>query len=401
MNVPRGSVLSARALRRIAIALLLLVPAVTLWNVYATAHVPRFVLALGPALRGVTQAREPAEWSLQAIADGRLQKSISDAIAEAVPVRPFLVRLSNSFRRRLFGLYGAPGVVAGADGQLIETGYIKEYCERDLAVLRERAASWLPRLRELQNYFESGNRQLVYFLSPSKAAYMPEKFVDFFPCPSRETDRREYLPSYRKMLEDAGVRYIDGAGMTHGLRGRYDVELFPLGGVHWNQLGVAHAADAILEQINRRAGREIAPRLQWTYEVTDRPTGTDTDLADVVNAMFGRPRYPVPKLTFADSKPCSEWPISRMNIALVGGSFVHDVARVLIAHGCMSGLRSHNYLVGGVRGGADYRVIRPQPTPDDLRSLADVDILLLEENEAGLPGMTHARRTAERILTPR
>jgi hypothetical protein len=109
-----------------------------------------------------------------------------------------------------------------------------------------------------------------------------------------------------------------------------------------------------------------------------------------VNVLFARPRYPVPKLTFSAMRPCTEWPASRLKVALIGGSFVHDVARMLIAQGCLHGLYTYNYLVGGVRGGERYERVKEQMTPEEIRQLRDADIVILEENEAGLPGMKHA-----------
>jgi alginate O-acetyltransferase complex protein AlgJ len=241
-------------------------------------------------------------------------------------------------------------------------------------------------------------RQLIYFTSPSKAAHLPEKFTNYIDCKSAQRDRREYLPTYHRMLAAADIKMVDAATLTHALKGRYKVDLFPIGGVHWNQLGVAHAADALLAEINRAAGRDIAPRLSWTYEITDKPTGTDTDLIDVVNVLFARPRYPVPKLTFSATRPCTEWPASRLKVALIGGSFVHDVARMLIAQGCLHGLYTYNYLVGGVRGGERYERVKEQMTPEEIRLLRDADIVILEENEAGLPGMKHATEFRRIVL---
>ena len=389
---------SARSARTAAIGLLLSIPLLTLWNIAADSYAPRLKLTFGPSLGGVTETDEPVEWSVKAFLDGSLQSAITDAVTEALPTRPLLIRLSNSFRKRLFGLYGAPGVIAGDDGELIELPYLREYCTRDLAVLQEKATIWLPELRSLQDFYDARGKQFIYLRTPSKAAYMPEKFIRHYPCPNTEHERREYLPAYAALLAKAGIRVIDGAAMTHALRGRYDVELFPQGGVHWNQLGVAHAADALLAEINRRAGREIAPRLRWTYEITDRPTGTDTDLIDVVNVLFARPRYPVPKLTFAEDKPCAERPAARMKVAIVGGSFVHDPARMLIAEGCLRGLYTYNYLAGGVRGGLDYETVKQSSSPEELRLLRDADIVILEENEGDFPGMIHSRDFARIVL---
>ena len=398
MRAAPSSLFSLQSARRAAIALLLLLPVLTLWNVAAGSFAPKLRIMFGPPLRGVTAAHEPVQWSFRSLADGSLQRAITDTVTEAIPARPVLIRLSNSFRKRLFGLYGAPGVIAGDGGQLIEEPYLREYCARDLNVLRAKAADWIPQLRKMQDLYEARGGQFIYFTSPSKAAYMPEKFLDYYNCANRERDRRDYLPVYRKMLDDGGLRVVDGASITHGLRGRYDVDLFPLGGVHWNQLGVVHAADALLEHINRRAGREIAPRLKWTYEVTDRPTGTDTDLFDVANVLFARPRYPVPKLSFVPQKPCSEWPVSRLKVVLIGGSFIHDVARILIPQGCLQGLLSYSYLVGTVRGGDDYQPVRERMSGEDLNFLRDADMVILEENEATLPGAGHAVKFRAIIL---
>ena len=393
-----GASISLRTMRPLLIVALLLVPVVTLWNVVVAPRSPKLEAVVGKKLGGVTEGGEPVAWSFHSVIDGSLQRAITDAVTVAIPVRPFLIRLSNSFRKRLFGIYGAPGVLVGREDELIEENYLKEYCRRELDALRDKAQSWIPQLRGLQDFFEAKGKQFVYLTSPSKVAHMPEKFVHLIECRSGEKDRRDHLPVYETLLASGGIRAVNAASMTHSLRGRYEVNLFPRGGVHWNQLGVAHAADAILAQINRRAGREIAPRLQWTYEITDRPTGTDTDLIDVANELFGRPRYPVPKLTFAPGRPCEDWPVSKMKIAFVGGSFVHDVARMLIAQGCMRGLLSYNYLYRSVRGGEGYNVLKEKLGRDDVKLLRDADIVILEENEAGLPGMTHARHLHQIIL---
>lgn len=390
-----GFVRSPNSVRTLVIVALLSTPLLTLWNL--TTASPHAKITFGQPLRGVT-AYEPLYLSLRAFADGSLQTALAAAVSEALPARPLLIRLSNSFRKRLFGLYGAPGVIAGDDGELIEMNYLREYCSRDLHGLRAYAAVWLPELRALQDYYDVKGKAFMYLRTPSKAAYMPEKFVGYYDCQSSNYDRRNYLPVYGELLAKAGIRTVDGAAMTHSMRGRFDVELFPQGGVHWNQLAVAHAADAILEQINRLMGASAAPRMNWTYTVTDRPSGTDTDLIDVANVMFGRPRFPVPKLTFEPGRPCSEWRASNIRIVIVGGSFVHDLARMLIEHGCLHGLLTYNYLEGAVQGGPGYARVRRNSSPEELRLLREADILILEENEGDLPGMRHSRLLADVVL---
>jgi hypothetical protein len=85
-------------------------------------------------------------------------------------------------------------------------------------------------------------------------------------------------------------------------------------------------------------------------------------------------------------------------VTLIGGSFVHDVARILIAQGCLRGLQSYSYLVGTIRGGEDYLPVREGMSPTELRTLRNSDIVILEENEATLAGAGHAVKFGEIIL---
>ncbi|MCC6948335.1 MAG: alginate O-acetyltransferase [Bradyrhizobiaceae bacterium] len=378
------------SLRHLMIAALLLLPLLTLWNLAIAAYAPKLIVAFGPRLRGVTEAREPIDWSLKALADGSLQRAISDAITEANPARPLLIRFSNSSRKRLFGIYGAPGVIEGADGHLIEKPYLDEYCSRDLDALRERASTWIPKLKELQDFYEARGKTFLYVITPSKVAHLPEKFISLVHCPSREQDRREHLPLYNRMLTEAGVRVLDLASLTHGLKGRYEVDLFPMGGVHWNQLGVAHAVDRLIVDLNRLKGPDFARRLAWTYEITDRPKGEDTDLFDLVNLMFARPRYSTPVVHYRMKRPCSEFGSASTKVALIGGSFTGEFGRVLLEEGCLLRLERYNYLYRSFHAGPGMKTVRKNLKPGDIEPVRDYDLVILEENEMLIGASRHA-----------
>jgi hypothetical protein len=378
---------TGRTARGIAAAILLLLPALTVWNLGAGDYAPRLVLKLGRQLAGVTVDAPPTGLSLKSFADGRLQQSAADAIVNANPLRPPLIRIANQIRYKLFGAYGAPGVVAGERGHLIEQGYIDEYCRRDLAALENSARDWIPKLKELQDFYEARGHIFLYVITPSKMAHLPEVFLPRVHCASPARDRAQYLSTYDRMLREAGVRVVDLASLTHGLKSRYPLDLFPEGGVHWNMLGVAHAADAILAAIDARA--VIAPLLTWRYAVSRRPVGSDRELVDLINVLFPRARYPTARVTF-DPVNCADFPVSRMSAAIIGGSFIHSLAQTLITNGCLGGLQSYNYLYRGRRGGPAYAIDKERLGPEDIRPLRDADIVILEENEAALPGTAHA-----------
>jgi alginate O-acetyltransferase complex protein AlgJ len=102
-------------------AIVLLLPLVTAWNLFAP---PNRSLKIGPKLAGVTYAL-PLTMSWTTIRDGSLQKAIAERIAEAFAFRPMLIRINNQIRYELFGELDAPEVVRGAKGQLFGKYYMK------------------------------------------------------------------------------------------------------------------------------------------------------------------------------------------------------------------------------------------------------------------------------------
>jgi alginate O-acetyltransferase complex protein AlgJ len=374
----------------IVVALLLVLPLMTDWNLVANRFAPELQLRIGPPLRGVTVPPASAKFSLRAFADGSWQKVVTTSVSDAYPLRPLLIRFNNELRHKLFGAYGAPGIINGDNGQLIEEGYLKEYCARNLATFEQKARDWIPKLKDIQDFYESRGHIFLYLITPSKVAHLPEYFIHRVSCPSTEYDRNAMLPTYDRLLTAAGIHFVDAARLIHQLKGKYEVELFPVGGVHWNAVAIANAADAVLDEINREEKRPVAPKLSWTYTVTNKATGTDRDLVDLINVLMPNIVYPTPKVTFNRVGDCGKFPVSSMRIALIGGSFIHELARTLISAGCLTQLESYDYLYNSLRAGSDYKDVKRRLTPSDILPLRDSDIVILEENEAALPSTAHA-----------
>ena len=398
MSMPQPTTTRSR-LGLAALALLLFVPVLTLWNLAAQSFAPKLVVMIGPRLRGVTEAPAPPVWSLRAFADGSLQKALTDAVTEAFPLRPLLIRINNQVRYKLFGYSGAAGVITGEGGQLIEKGYLDEYCARDLAAFEPKAREWAARLKEIQDFYAARGAIFVYLITPTKVAYMPENFRrELAACTSSEQDRAGMLPLYDRLLAEAGVHAVDAASLTYGLKGKYEIDLFSIGSVHWNAIGIANAEDAILAEINRQAGRAIAPKLSWRYEIVDRAKGTDRDLLDLLNVLLPNARYATARVTYQPAPACKEMPAAALKAALIGGSFADTLGPTLINDGCLSRLRMYNYLYRGLREGPDYRTVKDRLAASDVLPLRDADIVILEENEAALPASGHAMEFYRVIL---
>jgi alginate O-acetyltransferase complex protein AlgJ len=362
-------------------AFLLLMPLASAWNLLVAQNHPTLALKIGPKLGGVTYDT-PVSLSWPSLREGSFQKAVTSRVTDAMPVRPLLIRINNEIRFELFGELTAPHVVRGAKGHLIERSYLEEYCARTEGMGASFAADIIPKLREIQNYYRAHGGIFVYVVSPSKAAHLPEYFVDRVPCPSTPAARTQLVSQYVDALKQAGIDVVDTASLIHSLKGRYEVELFPQGGVHWNDIGGARAVSAIVEEINRQAGRDIVPPFTFTYTLSGAASGADRELVDLLNVFFPPLGYLTPKVKFSLAVSCADHPARMLDVAMVGSSFSHLPARILIEDNCLYGLNLYYYARLGRFGGPPYHELQRNLADADLERLREAKIMIVEENES-------------------
>src|SRR4051794_9422958 len=275
--------------------LLVALPLATAWNLAVAPDHASLAIRIGPKLGGVTR-EAPVKLSWAALRDGSFQKAVTSRVTDAMPLRPLLIRINNEIRFELFGELTAPQVVRGAKGQLIERSYLEEYCARTEGQGATLAADIIPKLKDIQNFYRARGGIFVYLVTPSKAAHLPEYFVDRVPCPSTPAARAQLVPQYVGLLRQAGIDVVDTASLIHSLKGTYEVELFPQGGVHWNDIGGARAVSALVEAINRQAGHELVPPFTFSYALSGVTSGVDRDLVELLNGFFPPPTHLSPKV---------------------------------------------------------------------------------------------------------
>jgi hypothetical protein len=362
-------------------AFLLLLPLASAWNLVIAPSYPTLAVKIGPKLGGVTYDT-PVTLSWSALRDGSFQKAVSSRVTDAMPVRPLLIRINNEIRFELFGELTAPHVVRGANGHLIERSYLEEYCARTDGMGAKFATDILPKLKDIQNYYRGHGGIFVYVVTPSKAAHLPEYFVDRVPCPSTPDARAHLVSEYVGMLKQGGINVVDTASLIHSLKSSYEVDLFPQGGVHWNDIGGARAVSAIVEEINRQAAHEIVPPFGFSYTLSGVTVGADRELVDLLNVFFPPLGYQTPKVQFSPSASCADNPAQRLDVAMVGSSFSHLPARIMIEANCLSALQLYYYAKLGRFGGMPYRELQRNLSDADLHALREVKVMILEENES-------------------
>ncbi len=378
---------------------LLALPLCSAWNLAVAPNHPALAIKIGPKLGGVTRdAAVILSWS--SLRDGSFQKAVASRVTDAMPMRPLLIRINNEIRFSLFGELTAPQVVRGANGQLIERSYLEEYCARTEAQPAAFAADIIPKLLDIQNYYRSHGGIFLYLVTPSKAADLPEDFVDRVPCPSTPAARAEFVPRYVSLLRHAGIDVVDTASLIHSLKGTYEVELFPQGGVHWNDIGGARAVTAIVEDINRQAGRQIVPPFTFTYSLSGVTSGVDRDLADLLNVLFPPLAYLTPKVKFQPSAQCAVSPARLIDAAIVGSSFSHLPGQILLEDNCLSRLNVYYYMRLGRFGGPPYHELQRNLTDVDLLRLRDAKLMIVEENESFVARTGYVNELRKIVTTP-
>lgn len=366
-----------RPVMRLIVGLsLALLPLISAWNLL----MPTRQIQIGPTLGGVTN-ETPVVFSWASIRDGSFQKAVTERLTEAFALRRILIRINNEVRMELFGELSSPNVVRGNKGQLIERLYLEDYCSRVEGQGAELAARNIPKLRDIQNYYVGRGGQFLYVLSPSKAAHLPEYFVDKVPCPSTPAARSKLIGDYVAALKQAGINVLDTATLIHSLKGKYDFDLFPQGGVHWNDVGGARAVSAIVDELNRQAGRPIIPSFTFTWTLSSA-AGADRELVDLLNVFFPPLAYMTPKVKYTTGASCADHPARQLEIAMVGSSFSHLPAAILVEHNCLARLNLYYYARLGRFGGVPYRELQRNLDEAAMRPMRDAKIMIVEENEA-------------------
>jgi len=316
---------------------------------------------------------------------GVFQKNAAARIGVQSMLYRSAIRWKHQAYWSLLGMSGVPNILVGKGGQLIETAYVDAYCRRNLMNDRPSPLAWAERIRALQDEVEARGQKFLYLITPSKVALHPEFLPDGFPC---ATSRRsiELLARFRGALRTAGVHFVDGPAVLHAALGRYDLDLYPRGGIHWNMIGAALTAQAVIAALDNE-GAQLTP-FSFTSHVNPKPTGWDRDLQEILNLQY-EVAYPVPDLDYVSRPPASCEPD---RIAEIAGSFIFELNEALEHTACPPEIRPYFYwknLTTRSPDGALHK--QPEDPAERRRDILDwANFVILEENESAGPGAEHA-----------
>jgi alginate O-acetyltransferase complex protein AlgJ len=313
---------------------------------------------------------------------GNLHKQAETWINQEIPLRPRAVRATNQFYYSLFAksYMNQDELIIGKTEQLYAVSYVSKYCTNIALktsffqpLTPDEINQWSAQVKEVETFFKGRGQTFIYVLTASKAAYYPEYIPDEFKC-NPATPRSDDKLAIAA-LEKLGVPYVDTNQLTIDGKGKYPVELYPQGGIHWNDLGSAIASREVLAKIAELTGKPLPP-IEFSYTIDRNPTRTDTDLLDLLNLWSPNRNYPVPKLNFKTG------PKTSLSLAFVGGSFANSLRTIFSQTDNFCRMDHYRYFsiiyLPYPREGADSCGV--DDAPNSYQNLLTANIVILEEN---------------------
>lgn len=336
-------------------------------------------------------------WSLESLLKGKWQGPFESWLNENLPFRANIVRIFNQiYYDYFFKSYINNGALVIDDSrQLNSMNYIEKYCNlKRVKFDISEFERWINELQELSDFFKYRNQHFVYLITPSKAAYFPEYIPTQFSCKSEAA-----RPDYRllaDLLRGADIPYIDGSKIILEAKGKYSAEIFPRGGIHWNMLGAALVTRALFQEINKKMEYPL-PDLKFSYIVDNNPKGSDTDLLTMANLWNPDRNYAVAHIKIENENQIS---ILRPKIALVGGSFLHQIREIMMDTQFFNQIDYFNYFkVFHTRYPQNIQLVVDENNPKTYQELLEADIVIIEENEQSLRS-NHVKLLRKKLLYP-
>jgi len=185
---------------------------------------------------------------------------------------------------------------------------------------------------------ERSDRWLLFLLTPSKPVAMPE-FLPVGVCDgslASVAERERFLTS----LRPTGIHVINGPELIQTMKISDPLPPFPRGGSHSSRLVGARVSATVMEEAQRRSGRDMGQLSVDPPRWNATPTGTDMDLASLLNLRRPPLDYPVPSVAWRCGPTAAG---HETRLVAVGGSFLEQVLEPIGACALFERIDYYNY----------------------------------------------------------
>ncbi len=232
-------------------------------------------------LKGSFEVAEEPIFNLNDWSSGKFQVDYETFWNDHIGGREYLVRIRNQYYFSAYNIALANSVFPGKNGVLFTAEYVNAFYGKDFAgaeFLEDKLTRW----KHVERGLDSIGVKAALVLVPGKASYFEADF------PDRLKDEHQPITNYRFIDEWAAnndVRLLDLKKLYHAWMDTSRYSLYPKGGIHWSDYGVAHVCDTLRGYIQSITGCPLQ-ELWFDIEISEEPRRVDNDIAELMNLLF-------------------------------------------------------------------------------------------------------------------
>ena len=352
--------------------------------------IPKFVNVKWPLpqsfkgdLVGVTIDEPRPSLSLHGWLTREFQDQFSKWFNQSYGARSFFVRMGNQLNYSLFNksYMNKEQTIIGRHGQLYEEWYINDYCNPRATTPLSLMETRVREIADLQSLLARKGVTFLLLITPSKAAIYPEDIPSNL-CPAGPSSKRGY-DDFVPLLDKHHVTYVDGHVITQQATQINKAPLFCQGGVHWNYLGAYYTVRAMIDELNGLLHRKAGRLDLEAVHVDHIPTGSDKDLAELLNLFFPPFDYVVPHPVISTKGGTED--LGRA--VIVGTSFNWIPIDLLNKHKVFKQIDFFYYYKLALHSFPGQRGLPVDVSKIDWEhTILKTDVIILEVNEADVTG---------------
>jgi hypothetical protein len=232
-------------------------------------------------LNGSYEKLTEPEFSWEEWFEGTYQEKVEPWFNEQIRGREYLIRVRNQYYFSVFNMAMANGVSPAKDGVLLDVDYVDAFYGKDFAgeeFLTDRLQKW----KRIEKGLDSVGVKAFMTLAPGKGSFFEAQFSDFLKGAHQPTTNYIFIKTWG---EENDIRLLDLKSVYHTWKDTSRYPLFPKGGIHWSEYGVAHICDTLRGYIQTVTGRPLQ-EFWFDIEVSETARGADRDIADGMNLLF-------------------------------------------------------------------------------------------------------------------
>lgn len=249
-------------------------------------------------LKGTIENFEKPKLTLAALKSGEYQEQFNKYIDHNFGARPYLIRLLNDLKFRLFHQSDAPGVVVGKYNYLYLTSYTNNYMGLNF-IGQSKVDENVRKLKQIQDTLKNQGVDLIVIFAPGKASFYSEFLPEYMNKQKKaETNHSAYSAAFIK----SGVNYLDLNSWFLSLKRKTRYALYPELGVHYTPHGTYLTTDTLVRYIEHLRKIDLPDVTSYRVYLSDSLREQEHDVEELMNLPQPLFHQPVPYFKLSTHK---------------------------------------------------------------------------------------------------